>query len=193
MHTLTHGILSWDLAAGFGFSKRERICLTWLSIAPDVDGFGAPMEILSKGKIPLFSLLHHTFGHTLWTALILMGVAYFWCHKNKKCALFAGFLVHFHFLCDLLGSKGPDGSIWGIPYLLPLSTWELAWENQWALNAPQNIFLTLIALAFMFYTAWRYGNSMVELFSKKGNDLFVQTLRLRFGSPGSPIRRRRGQ
>jgi len=95
---------------------------------------------------------------------------------------------HVHLLGDLLGSRGPDGYQWPIPYLLPFSdAWPWVWSGQWQLNAWPNFAFTFVSGFFMFYLAWRRGVSPLEMVSAKANDAFVATLRNRFGQPAEKV------
>ncbi|HPR63238.1 MAG TPA: metal-dependent hydrolase [Thermoanaerobaculia bacterium] len=183
MNTITHALVSYDIASGFFHTRRERVAVTLSGILPDLDGLGAPLEILFKDKFPVYSLIHHTFGHTLWAALFLSLGVYLWCGRRLRAALAAFGVVHLHFLCDLLGSGGPDGSNWGIPYLWPIPDSTVEWSGQWALNAWPNIALTMAALAWLFFVAWKRGYSILEMGSIRADRVFVQTLRNRFGEP----------
>ena len=53
---------------------------------------------------------------------------------------------HLHLALDLLGSGGPDGSSWPIPYLAPFSLRELAFHGQWGLASWQNVTITVALL-----------------------------------------------
>ena len=65
---------------------------------------------------------------------------------------------HLHLLCDVAGSKGPDGSQWPIPYLEPFSdAIQWAWSGQWELNAWPNVTLTLLLLGGSGVLAVRRG------------------------------------
>lgn len=101
--------------------------------------------------------------------------------RNRvKVALlvFAG--VHLHLLEDIAGSRGPDGYQWPIPYLYPFSdSVAIAWDGQWALNAWQNITITIVLLVATFVLAWSRGYSPVGLFSQRADAAFVATLRRR--------------
>jgi hypothetical protein len=180
MHVITHAIVSWDLAAVTNRQKKDRITVTLAGVLPDLDGFGAVPEILSRGSIPWFSAYHHTFGHNLAFGLLYAIVAFFVCGRRVRPALFSLLIFHVHLACDLVGSAGPDGSVWAIPYFFPFSEWELSWEGQWALNAWPNIAITLAGLGFMFWYAWRNGISLLELISRRADDAFVEALRRRF-------------
>src|SRR5262249_27032713 len=98
-------------------------------------------------------------------------------------ALLAVVAVHLHFLGDLVGSRGPDGYEWPIPYFYPFSPVELSWKHQWALNGWQNIVITLILLGVTFFLAWRRGYSALGLFSARADRAFVGALRRRVPPP----------
>jgi hypothetical protein len=98
---------------------------------------------------------------------------------------FLAFLAfHLHLLGDLVGSRGPDGYQWPIPYFFPFSTdWTLTWQGQWELNAWPNILVSLLMLALTLYIAWKRGRSPLEMISLKADTALVAGLRKRFGEP----------
>ena len=128
-----------------------------------------------------FSTYHHLLGHNLGFALLITVLAFF---LSGRCLLVAGFVFlsfHLHLLCDLVGSRSPDGYQWAIPYLLPFSdAWQLVWQGQWQLNAWQNFVITGIALVISFAFAVKRGFSPLEVFSISADRIFVKTLRHRF-------------
>jgi inner membrane protein len=80
---------------------------------------------------------------------------------------------HLHLLCDILGSKGPDGYQWPIPYLKPFSdVWQLSWAGQWQLNAWQNIAITSVAILFILYQAFKRGHIALGNFLFQGKPSF---------------------
>jgi len=85
---------------------------------------------------------------------------------------------HLHLFCDLIGSRGPDGYSWPIPYLSPFSSrFQITWHGQWALNGWQNILITTL---LMFFTLWiSVGKfaSPLELISAGANKAVVHALR----------------
>jgi hypothetical protein len=88
---------------------------------------------------------------------------------------------HLHLLCDLIGSRGPDGDQWPIPYLQPFSNaLQLTWHGQWALNGWPNLAITVLLLLTTVWLAWRLETSPLELFSGPANRAFARTLRQRF-------------
>ena len=101
-------------------------------------------------------------------------------------AVLAFVVFHLHLLADFVGSKGPDGYEWPIPYFYPFSREiELTWSGQWALNAWPNIVFTIALLAVTIYLAWRRGFSVLEVASSRADVGFVAALRRRFGEPAS--------
>jgi hypothetical protein len=91
---------------------------------------------------------------------------------------------HLHLFGDLVGSRGPDGYQWPIPYLEPFSgAWQLAWSHQWGLKAWPNVTLTIGLLALTLYWSWRRGRSPVEILSTRADASLARTLRARFGEP----------
>jgi membrane-bound metal-dependent hydrolase YbcI (DUF457 family) len=91
---------------------------------------------------------------------------------------FAG--VHLHLFEDVIGSRGPDGFQWPLPYLWPFSnSVSIAWDGQWFLNAWQNIAITIALLGATFVLARSRGYSPVGLLSARADALFVAALRRR--------------
>jgi membrane-bound metal-dependent hydrolase YbcI (DUF457 family) len=119
--------------------------------------------------------------HNLAFAVAIALLAFALSEEKWKTALlsFAGF--HLHLLEDLLGSRGPDGEQWPIPYLAPFSSaLSLSWRGQWYLNAWPNFLITLALLAVTLYLAWARGYSPVEMVSERADREFVAALRRRF-------------
>jgi inner membrane protein len=176
--------MSWS--GSFAFlkkpTKRERMILTFSGIAPDIDGVGVLIDMLA----PLFGMstnlwvqYHHTL-HTLFFAIVVALMAAFFASKQK---LFVGFLAfvffHIHLLCDLLGSRGPDGYLWPIPYFSPISNdFLLIWSGQWELNAWQNV----VIACFLFFVTYRLIKikkvSPFEIISEKMSQTFLKLLKV---------------
>jgi len=104
--------------------------------------------------------------------------------RRFTAAALALLSFHLHLFGDLLGSRGPDGYQWPIPYLLPFSdAWQLAWDGQWALNAWPNVAITIALLGLTLYWAWKRGFSPMEIVSRTLDQAVVVALRRRFGTP----------
>jgi len=167
-----------------GSESRERAVVTLAGVAPDVDGLGLIAEVLTRHAAhPLnwWSDYHHVFGHNLTFGVLVMALAFGLAQQRWKVAALVFVSFHLHLLCDLVGARGPDGTLWTIPYLWPFTlagTWE--WAGQWLLNSWQNLLLTAALLAATLFLAWKRGYSPLELVSAKADAIFVETLRRRF-------------
>jgi hypothetical protein len=88
---------------------------------PDVDGLGIIPELLTRNSAhPLlwFSQYHHCL-HNLMFALVIAAIAFVLGAQKWKTGLLALLSLHIHLFEDVLGSRGPDGYQWPIPYLAP--------------------------------------------------------------------------
>src|SRR3954453_6299709 len=120
--------------------RRDRALVTIACVIPDVDGFGLIPQVLTANSAhPLmwFSLYHHSL-HTLLFAVVVAALVFAFSQHKWLTALLAFASFHLHLLEDVLGSRGPDGYQWPIPYLKPFSGFEISWRGQWALNAWPN-------------------------------------------------------
>ena len=187
MSPVTHFLAGWLVANADGFNRRERAAVTLAGVAPDIDGIGIIPELLTRHSAhPLnwFSEYHHLLGHNLAFGLVIVGASLFVATRKLKTALFVLLSFHLHLLCDLVGSRGPEGESWPIVYLAPFShAWQWNWSGQWALNAWPNFAITILALIATFYFAWRRGYSPIEMVSSKADSRFVNVLRQRFRFP----------
>jgi len=184
MNPITHFLVSWSVAEGAALGKRDRAIVTLAGVAPDLDGAGAVVEILTRNSDTphlWFSSYHHVICHNLGFGVLTILAAFALAKKRAAAALLACITFHLHLLGDIAGARGPDGSQWPIPYFLPFSREPgLLWEGQWALNAWPNILLTVILLAAAFALARRRGHSPLEMVSRRADEAFVSTLRNRF-------------
>jgi len=179
---VTHFFIGWVLGSVVGSSRRERALVTLAAVVPDVDGLGILPELLTRhARHPLlwFSQYHHDL-HTLLFAVVVFFFAFFLAGCRWKPAIFAFISFHLHLVEDLLGSRGPDGFRWPIPYLFPFSSrWTWSWSGQWALNAWPNLVLTAALISVALWIAVEKGFSPVELFSTTADQAVVRTLRKR--------------
>lgn len=89
-----------------------------------------------------------------------------------------GIIFHIHLIEDLVGSRGPDGDQWPIPYLKPFSSnMQLVWHGQWSLNGWQNYVITLSLAGITFWIAAKKGISPVEIFSPTADERVVSVIR----------------
>ena len=189
MSPITHLLISWSVANACGLDKKDRTLVTLAGIAPDIDGAGLVLDVLGHDhgrSLEWWSTYHHVLGHNIGFGIFLTITAFAMASRRWRVGFLVMLSFHLHLLGDLVGSKGPDGYQWPIPYLLPFSdAWQWVWSGQWELNAWPNFIITGIALLVMFYLAWKKGVSPLEMISAKANLAFVDTLHRRFGDPAS--------
>ena len=196
MNPITHLLVSWTVAETAPLDDRDRAIAAWAGIAPDLDGLGALPDLIARalgyGDPAYYGRFHHALLHGAFGA-VLISAAGGLCARRRWSAFGWSLLaIHVHFLCDLVGSRGPTpDDIWPVPYLAPFGErLTFAWSGQWALNAWQNILLTLLLICFVFFRAVTAGRSPVTLFGKAAGEVFVETVRarwrrLRRSSPGT--------
>jgi len=184
MNLITHLLVSWPLAGvSRSINRTEQLWIVGAGLAPDLDGFGLIPELATRGSgTPLlwWSDYHHVLAHNLPFGLLLAAVA---AVATKRIAIAGLSLLafHLHLLCDVVGSRGPDGYQWPIPYLYPFSrALQLTVPWQWALNAWPNLALSLGLLGFALWWAWRSARSPLALVSARADRALVGALRQRF-------------
>jgi inner membrane protein len=186
MSPVTHFLTGWVLANSTHLDRRQRIAITFAAVSPDIDGLGAVPELLTRNTShPLlwFTQYHHAL-HTLLFAVIISAIIFAFT-RRWLVAVLALLAFHIHLLEDLVGSRGPDGFNWPIPYLLPLTqrgAW--TWSGQWQLNAWPNIALTCALLLATLWLACKCGYSPVDIFSPRADRSVISALRMRFRSSG---------
>lgn len=186
MNPVTHYLTGWVLAsANKKLSFKDKTLITISAIVPDIDGAGVIVDSLysNYSQSPLlYETYHHTLCHNLVFAVVFSVFVFFRASQKIVTALVAFLAFHLHLLGDIIGSKGPDGDHWPIPYLMPFNKEVMiTWDGQWPLTSWQNTVITIVLMVFCFYFARRDGNSVVGMFSKKGDTIFVETIRNRFG------------
>lgn len=184
MSPVTHTLIGWLTAnLSLKLSRKELAIITIAGVIPDIDGLGLIAEVLTKNtSYPLlwWTEYHHIL-HNIGFALVVTFVAFAISKHRVLTSVLSFISFHLHLLGDLVGSRGPDGYQWAIPYLLPFSnSWQLTWQYQWQLNAWQNFVITGIVVVITFILAFKRGYSIVGLFSEKADKLFIQTLKNRF-------------
>ncbi len=182
MSPVTHFLTGWVLANSVRLNRRGMAAVTVAAVIPDIDGIGIVAEVLTRhSSYPLlwFSEYHHAL-HSLAFAVVVAIVTFALTRRWLTAGLaFAAF--HLHLMEDLVGSRGPDGFIWPVPYLQPFTShWTWSWEGQWQLNAWPNLALTILLLAITIGIAVVRGVSPVFLFSPRGDRAVVAALRRRF-------------
>ncbi len=187
MNPASHFLIGWTIANTVDIPRRDRILVTLSGVAPDIDGLGIIAEMLtenSTAQLLWYSQYHHVLGHNLLMGMILTAAAWVFGRRRWLSAFLAFLVFHLHLIGDLIGSRGPDGYQWPIPYLFPFSNkWTLAWQGQWELNAWPNFLITSIVLGIAAYLTWKRCRSPLEIFSKRADSALVARMHRRFGAP----------
>ncbi len=181
MSPITHLLLGWSLASTTpGLQRRERAIVALASVVADLDGLGIVIDAATK-TTSLYADYHHALGHNLAFGVATTGLAIIFAPRKLMVGALAFLSFHLHLLGDLLGSRGPDGYQWPIPYLQPFSSmWQWTWDGQWQLNAWPNFLLTGILLLLTFKLARDRGYSPIEIVSSRADQIFVDAIRARF-------------
>lgn len=183
MSPVTHFLSGWVLANSAGLGRKDRAIVTLACVVPDIDGLGIIPELLTRNSShPLlwFTRFHHAL-HTLAFAVVVAVVAATLAERRLKTGLLAFVTFHLHLFEDVLGSRGPDGYQWPIPYLAPFSkALELSWAGEWRLDGWENIVITIALLIVTLWLAWRRGFSPLEMISAKADGALVKAVRQRF-------------
>jgi inner membrane protein len=142
-------------------NRKDRALITFACVIPDIDGLGIIAEVLTRNSAhPLFwfTPYHHSL-HNLAFALVIAAVPFAVATRQGAAGLLALMTLHLHLFEDVLGSGGPDGYRWTIPYLQPFSSsFELAWRGQWGLNAWPNVVISSALLFVTLWPAWGRGS-----------------------------------
>ena len=184
MNPVSHLLTGWVVANTADLTPRDRALVTLAGVLPDIDGLGIIAEILTEQTaFPLlwYSKYHHVLCHNLGFGLLLAVTAILFGIRRWMTAFLVLVVFHLHLLGDLVGSRGPDGYQWPIPYWTPFSDgWKLMWTGQWELNAWPNVLITALLLAATIYIARRKGCSPLEMVSKRADSAFVSILRRQY-------------
>jgi hypothetical protein len=159
--------------------RRDRVLVTAAAVIPDLDGIGVIPELITRNSVhPLawFSDYHHLVLHNLAAALTICGIMAIAAKHRLKVLGLAFLSYHLHLLGDVLGSRGPDGYQWPIPYLYPISKLEWSWKGQWELASWQNLIITVAMLIATYIVIRTKRISPAEVFSKRADTAVVNAL-----------------
>lgn len=177
-----HLLASWFVATRAGLPVRERRLVTLAGTLPDLDGLGVVADVLTHGRTAWYETYHHQLGHTLLAGLLL-ATACGWLARIRRrpVALLALGTFHLHLLFDLVGSRGPDGYRWPIPYLAPFTqSGQWSWQGQWLLNGWQNLLILALLLGWAFAYAARHRHSFIEVVSTRLDRAIFQAVAARW-------------
>ncbi len=163
-----HFLISWLSTVELLNERRERTIVALSGILPDVDGLGGVVDSIT-GTTSYYDKYHHYFGHCGLFAVIVSAIAYFLAKSQKKLTCILTYtIIHIHLLCDIIGSKGPDGHQWPIYYFYPFNTdFGLTWSGQWELNAWQNLAIMISLFLGCAFYAIRKRITFIEVISPR--------------------------
>ena len=177
MNPVTHALTGWVLGQSAVHERRDIALITAGTLLPDLDGLGIIAEKLTAGSAhPLlwYTEFHHRLGHNLLAGLLCGFAVWAAARDRARAAFLAVFGFHLHLLEDILGSGGPDGERWTIPYLLPFrSDFVIDWTGQWPIEAWPNLLLTFLLLAATLWLARTHGFSPMGLLSSRADAALV--------------------
>ncbi len=181
MHLPTHALASWLIGEAAGLrTRRDRTLTLCAGLVMDLDA----ASLLFGPEA--YERWHRTLLHNAPTALLVTLLAFAFAGAKDgrgRAALAALLAFHGHLLCDLVGSAGPEGSIWPVPYFQPFSAVELQVAWQWPLASLQNVALTVALLVAQVFVARRRGRTIVEALSPRADAAVMEVIRRRFGAP----------
>ena len=166
-----HLLFSWLSSVKILKNRRERTLVSVAGVAPDLDGLGLIVDKVT-GTTNYFFQYHHYLGHSIFSAIVISTIASLLATSQRlQVWSISFFVVHLHLLCDVIGSKGPEGHQWPIYYLYPLNTsYGITWKYQWELNAWQNILILGLLLVGTAYYAKTKKITFLEVFSGRLNE-----------------------
>jgi inner membrane protein len=183
MSPVTHLIASWLVAARTTDNLRDRRLVALSGLLPDLDGAGLLVDLGEQAihggdSYYYYQQFHHFLLHGITGATVLALALAAFAQRRGRVAILAFLVIHLHFLCDLVGSRGPTPEdIWPLFYLGPFTfRHALSWDHQWALDAWPNRVFTLILLYYCLRLPLRLGDSVVGVFNRRADGVFVTVL-----------------
>jgi hypothetical protein len=178
----THLLASWVIAAKATRHPRDCRLVTLAGLLPDADGLGLLIDFSARifgQSTSLYQQYHHWLLHGLLGAGLVAGIFGLLGVQKLRVALLALAVVHLHLFCDLLGSRGPSiEDLWPIYYFGPFSRSPIwLWEGQWRLDGWQNRYITLGLFAAALWIPLQRGDSVVGIFNRRADAIFVGVLR----------------
>ncbi len=179
----THLLASWIIAAKTTTNPRDCRLVTLAGILPDADGLGLIVDLLS-GRLGgretyLYERYHHYLLHGALGGILIAALVACFAHQRGRVALLALLVFHLHLLCDFVGSRGPAPTdLWPIFYLGPFTkdpTW--VWKGQLRLDSAFNRYLSVALFLYALWLPVRLGHSVVGVFSRRADRVFVGVLR----------------
>ena len=183
MNLETHLLASWVIGAKCTDNARDCRLVALAGILPDADGLGLLLDATNRlftGKRTFYyPTYHHFLLHGIFGAVLITLFLTCFAQRKWRVALLCFLVVHLHFLCDLVGSRGPDPvDLWPLFYLGPFtreSMW--IWKGQWPLDSLFNRTITVALFVWALWLAVPLGYSFVGVFNRRLDRVFVEVLR----------------
>ena len=183
MSPITRLLASWTVAAKTTDNPRDCRLVTLAGILPDADGLGLlidlPNRLLFHKETFFYPQYHHWLLHGALGAFLISAAMACFARQRWRVALLALIVFHLHLFCDFVGSRGPSpNDIWAIFYFGPFNTLPMwMWQGQWRLDGWQNRVITIALLFWALWLASRRNDSVVGVFNRKADKIFVSVLR----------------
>jgi inner membrane protein len=179
----THLLASWIIAAKTTDNPRDCRLVTLAGLLPDADGLGLLVDAacgwFGWRQTDLYPQYHHYLLHGAAGGLVIAAALACFAHRRWRVALLALLVFHLHLLCDFVGSRGPSPlDLWPIFYLGPFTRHpEWVWRGQWRLDGWFNRYFTVVLFLWALWLPLRLGYSVVGVFSRRADEVFVGVLR----------------
>ena len=151
--------------------------MAWAGVLPDLDAL-----TVVKG-FDDYSYYHHVLTHGIVAALAITALATAAARERWRVLALSLIAIHFHLVCDLLGS----GADWPIVYGFPFSRHEYFTPYGWPLASWQNLVIGLAALGAVGWIGLKCGYTFAETFlPAKADAAIVEVLRRWSGRSRKP-------
>jgi hypothetical protein len=190
----THLLASWIIAAKTTDNPRDCRLVTLAGILPDADGLGLIVDwtnqALGRRATYFYANYHHYLLHGAFGAVVVTALLTCFARRRWRVALLALAVFHLHLLCDLLGSRGPSPEdLWPLFYFGPFThdpMW--IWKGQWRLDAWPLRWGTVLLFFYALWLAIPLGYSVVGVFNRRADEIFVGILRKWFAATQARLR-----
>jgi len=178
----THFLASWVVGTKFCDNPRDCGLVALAGILPDLDGLGLIVDWLNSAfggpDTHYYAKYHHYFAHGAFAAILITLFLTCFARRKWRVATLALLMVHFHLLCDFVGSRGPSPEdLWPIFYFGPFDKDPMwIWEGQWPLDGWQNRIFSYSLLTAALWMATSRGYSFLNMFSNRFDRTFVEVL-----------------
>ena len=192
----THLLASWIIAAKTTDNPRDCRLVTLAGILPDVDGLGLIVDIatrhLTSKHMHYYAQYHHYLLHGALGGILIAAVLASFARQRWRVALLALLVFHLHLLCDFVGSRGPaPEDLWPIFYFGPFDKEPMwVWKGQLRLDGWFNRYFAAALFLWSLWLPVSLGHSVVDVFNRRADRVFVAVLRKWHAALTARIQRR---